>query len=103
MTLSVTKKFCERYTVKNNGEYATILLHSWTRPSTGDAGRSGYGGDIMINSSFGNWSHSWALVVCLSRSSCSSLISMTCSPSSWVGASSELMVPRRFGLRSRKL
>jgi hypothetical protein len=47
----------ESYFVRKEGEHATICLHERTRHSAG--GRSSYGGQLLIYSSFGSFGGSW--------------------------------------------
>lgn len=57
--MSVTKNTdYEAYTVRKDGEWANILLHSLSRQSA--CGTKTYlGGELIINSSFGSWGNTW--------------------------------------------
>lgn len=57
--MSVTKNTgAEVYSVKNAGEWATIVLRAWDEPSQEGSGR--FRGELLINSTFGSWSHYWS-------------------------------------------
>jgi hypothetical protein len=55
--MSVIKATCDRYTISNVHEYATICIVEWTprRDSHGPI----YGGEILVNSTFGAFCNSW--------------------------------------------
>lgn len=57
--MPVIKSQLTKYRVFRNGECATIALGDWTNPKL--EGRPvSYGGEILIHSSFGNFSHCWS-------------------------------------------
>ncbi len=56
--MSVTKTTgAEVYSVKNAGEWATIVVRAWDEP--GKDGKPWHRGELLINSSFGAWSNYW--------------------------------------------
>jgi hypothetical protein len=60
--MSVSKSTCERYTIRTtHHEYGSITLSCWDNPPNGQSTRTEmyFGGEIMINSSFGSWGNSW--------------------------------------------
>lgn len=57
--MPVIKSQMQKYRVFRNGECATIALNDWCNPKL--EGRPvSYGGEILIHSSFGNFSHCWS-------------------------------------------
>lgn len=56
---TVTKRLMETYIVRNNYEYATIALRCWENTNEKTGVRTYYGGEIMINSTFGSWANVW--------------------------------------------
>lgn len=48
----------EVYQVRNNGEWATIIIRSWADPDS--AGHPHHCGEMLINSTHGTWSHYWS-------------------------------------------
>jgi hypothetical protein len=57
--MSVTKTTgAEVYSVRNQGEWATIVVRSWEEP--GHDGKSRHRGELLINSTFGSWSNYWS-------------------------------------------
>lgn len=48
----------ERYTVRNGYDYATIVIVEW--PPRQDSHGPIYGGEILVNSSFGSYCNSWS-------------------------------------------
>lgn len=47
----------QRFTIHNNQNYGSIALRCWDNGKQGSA--IAYGGEILINSSFGAWAHRW--------------------------------------------
>lgn len=56
--MSVTKATCERYTVRNGYDAATICIYEWAPRS--DSHGPIYGGEILVNSSFGSYCNTWS-------------------------------------------
>lgn len=57
--MSVTKTTgAEVYSVKNAGEWATIVVRSWAEPT--QDGPLRHRGELLINSTFGSWSNYWS-------------------------------------------
>lgn len=56
--MTVSKEMRECYLVRNRGEYASICVAEWTRP-TNQGSDIQYCGEIMIHSSFGSWGNAW--------------------------------------------
>jgi hypothetical protein len=57
--MSVTKTTgAEVYSVKNAGEWATIIVRSWAEPT--QDGEMRHRGELLINSTFGSWSNYWS-------------------------------------------
>lgn len=54
--MSVTKNKIDCYRVRNGHEWATIAIQGW-RSGEGDHVREG--GEILVNSTFGQWATSW--------------------------------------------
>lgn len=48
----------EVYQVRNNGEWATIVIRPWADP--GPDGTVHHCGELLINSTYGTWSHYWS-------------------------------------------
>lgn len=61
---SVTKSVMETYTVRNRHERATIAVRCWENNSDLAGGRSSYCGEILINSTYGNWANVWGACGC---------------------------------------
>jgi hypothetical protein len=57
MSSSVRKSMIEQYKVRSEGQYATICVSCWG-PTEADPD-SYYGGEILINSSYGRFCHQW--------------------------------------------
>lgn len=56
----VTKGICERYSVLNGHEHATVVLRCWDNPPPAGSSRGMYYcGEIMIHSTFGSWANTW--------------------------------------------
>lgn len=55
--MSVTKTIADRYTVRNNGEYAAIFVNGWSEAGEKSARHLG---EIAIHSSFGSWAYQWS-------------------------------------------
>lgn len=57
--MSVTKTTgAEVYSVRNAGEWATIVVRSWDE--LGLDGKPRHRGELLINSTFGSWSNYWS-------------------------------------------
>lgn len=57
--MSVTKTTgAEVYSVKNAGEWATIVIRSWDE--LGLDGKPHHRGELLVNSTFGTWSNYWS-------------------------------------------
>ncbi len=54
---SVTKGACERYTIQSGYDFATICISEWAPRQ--DAHGPIYGGEILVNSTFGPFCASW--------------------------------------------
>ncbi|WP_434715660.1 hypothetical protein [Paraburkholderia sp. A3RO-2L] len=57
--LSQSKSTCEMYRICSNGEYATVCISDWSVAAVGASQRTRYGGEILVNSSFGTFCHAW--------------------------------------------
>ncbi|HDR9105399.1 TPA: hypothetical protein QDB04_002240 [Burkholderia vietnamiensis] len=57
--LSQSKSTCELYRISRNSEYATVCISDWTVSAVGASQRTSYGGEILVNSSFGTFCYSW--------------------------------------------
>ncbi|WKZ86287.1 hypothetical protein N5B55_04875 [Ralstonia pickettii] len=55
MTATVTKSTMETYDIRKGGEWATFCVRRWADEQPGR-----FGGEILIHSSFGNYSNSWS-------------------------------------------
>jgi hypothetical protein len=61
---TVNKSTMERYAIRNGHEWATICVREFTsRVPTGDR-EPYFGGEILINSSFGSWANTWNACGC---------------------------------------
>lgn len=59
--MPVRKSTCDVYEVRKDGEYATMALRQWDdRETAGDTGRIRFGGEVLINSSFGSFCETWS-------------------------------------------
>lgn len=54
--MSIVKSNCAIYEVNQNGEFANIALREWKNDTPG---RASYGGELLINSSKGDFNHTW--------------------------------------------
>lgn len=59
MSATVKKSTVEKYSIRNDGEYATICITEWG-PDQRASGSNYYGGEIMINSSYGAFANAWS-------------------------------------------
>jgi len=58
MSATVKKSTVEKYSIRAGHEYATICLSQWG-PAQQGLREGYYGGEILINSSFGSFNHAW--------------------------------------------
>jgi len=53
-----TKSICDMYRVYRDGEFATICVADWVNEK--DNQKTSFGGEILVNSSFGAFCHTWS-------------------------------------------